>query len=304
MIEVGEQAQKSIVDENSDSLLAPQRYAEFESFFHHFDVSNENALIASVHNRNNKKNSDLWIIKGTGAKVRLSNTSYNHFTPSFSSNAKFIYFTSYRGKLKSSMTSQDSYLWRYPSSGIGGITRIGSGAYLIKFPVESPNGEMIAYSAIELFGNQNYIWYMNKNGSLPTQLKKGTNPKWIDNNTLIFQSMDENSLRETIWTCTLDGSNFTQIISDSKNNCIQPYPSPNGDYVAFVKEDPEADNPEQARDVYVYNLKSGLSQQITTNKSRDDLPTWSSDGSYLFFRSSRGVGWNIWRMSTDFLKNS
>jgi Tol biopolymer transport system component len=58
-------------------------------------------------------------------------------------------------------------------------------------------------------------------------------------------------------------------------------------------------DPPETRDIYVYDRRTGLSQQLTTNSSRDDMPRWSADGSYLMFRSTRGVGWNIWRVDTS-----
>lgn len=58
----------------------------------------------------------------------------------------------------------------------------------------------------------------------------------------------------------------------------------------------------ETRDVYVYDTQTGLSQQLTTNASRDDMPRWSADGSSLMFRSTRGVGWNIWRVDAGTIR--
>ena len=107
----------------------------------------------------------------------------------------------------------------------------------------------------------------------------------------------------SIWTCELDGSNLTQIIADNAMDCIFPAVSPDGKYLAFVKQVPSNEELEesQSRDVHAFRFADGLSQQLTTNASRDDMPKWSKDGKHLYFRSSRGLSWTIWRLDASFL---
>ena len=44
------------------------------------------------------------------------------------------------------------------------------------------------------------------------------------------------------------------------------------------------------------NADGSNPKQLTTNGSRDDHPIVSSDGKTIFFRSNRGLEWNIWVM--------
>jgi len=295
-----EKAEKSIVDKGAESLLTPQRYANVGSFFGYYSVGLNSEILMSIYNQNSNI-SDLWIFKS--GKIRLTKSSYNNNFPSFSSSGNYVYFTSSRGKNIAGKSEQNSYVWRTLSSGAGGITRIGTPAYSYEYPIESPNGEQILYSSKELYGNNNFIWYMKNNGDLPTQLKQGTAPNWIASNKIIFVARDEHTNLYSIWTCNIDGSKLTQIIADNELHSIQPEPSPNGKYIAYVKQKKGEKNGD-SRDIYIYRLADGLSQQITTNESRDDLPKWSKDGQYLFFRSSRGVGWNVWRLPTTFLSDN
>ena len=40
-------------------------------------------------------------------------------------------------------------------------------------------------------------------------------------------------------------------------------------------------------------------QQLTTNGSHDDKPCFDRHGEKIFFRSNRGIYWNIWRFKLD-----
>ena len=185
------------------------------------------------------------------------------------------------------------------SSGGGGITRIGTPVFSYTNVLESPSGLHLLFCAREFYENSNFVWYSEKNGNLPTQLTQGSDAKWMTDDKIVFSNKDENSGLFTIWTLKIDGTELTQIISDAELDCIQPSSSPDGRHIAYVKQKPGTNL--TTRDVFVYAIESGLSQQITTNISRDDMPQWSETGDNLYFRSTRGVSWNIWKVSTKFL---
>lgn len=297
-----ELAERSIMDKGAEALLTPQRYATMgESYFSSYSVSSNNKIVASIYNRNGKDGSDIWIF--SGGKIRLTKTNYFNNDPSFSADTKNVYFVSSRGKSRFQKYDQNSYVWRMPSYTTGGLTRIGSPAYKFLSPKESPDGRKILFCSREFSQNSPFIWYMKDNGALPTQLKQGIHANWLDNDKIIFSTQDENTDLYSIWTCMVDGSNLTQIITDNEMDCLFPSADKSGQYIAYVKQLPNTNKIEewQSRDIYIFHLKDGLSQQITTNISRDDLPEWSNDGKYLYFRSSRGLSWNIWRVPTAFL---
>lgn len=298
-------AARSIADKGAESLGTPQKVVNFGGFFSAYDIGKDDAIVASVFNQEGRGGADLWVY--AGGKRRLTKTNYVNASPSFSSDGKFVYFASRKGKRASGAYDQDAYIWKTPSSGAGGITRIGTPSYSYTHISETSDGAYILFSSREFYANSPFVWYMERNGALPTQLKQGAEPSWVDDETIVFTNKDENTGLETIWTSKRDGSMLTQIIADEKLDCIQPAPSPNGRFIAFVKQKPlsakkskrDTKQTYDSRDIYVYDKQSGLIQQMTTNISRDDLPQWSDDGSYLYFRSSRGLSWNIWRISTS-----
>ncbi|NLS14706.1 hypothetical protein HGP28_17750 [Vibrio sp. SM6] len=297
-----EEAERSVADKGAESLLTAQKYAPVGAPFSYFSVGDEDKIVTSIYNQNGKSGSDIWIF--SRGKSRLTKTNYHNNTPRFSTDGKYVYFASARIS-KSSFGSydQNSYLWRMPATGGGGITRIGTPVFSYLEPVESPDGTKLLYSAREYSENSPFIWYATKTGSLPTQLTQGQGAVWASNDTVVFSTQDENTSLHTIWSSKLDGSELTQIIADTELHCIQPSVSPDGRYIAYVKQK-KAEKGDSyralgaSRDVYIYDRETGLSQQITTNTSRDDLPQWSKDSQAVFFRSTRGVAWNIWKVST------
>jgi len=290
-----EVAARSVTDDQSEAALTPQLAAEVGIYFGGYDVNDTKGILLTIPNTTfeGKQGSDLWIYKN--GKTRLTKTNYYHNTPSYSDDGSFVLFSSKRGKWIVSQFNQDSYIWRMRSNGAGGMTRIGSPSYEYYSPSYSSDQSTILCEMISLRGNDSYIWYMEGNGSLPTQLTLGKSPKWLNEDTITYSTRDEITGRDTIWTCKIDGSMPTQVIADPTFDCIQPAPHPHGKYIAFVKQSAVSNSP-QHRDVYVYDVESGLIQQVTTNESRDDLPNWSDDGSMLYFRSSRGINWNVWRV--------
>ena len=298
-------AARSTVDKGSASLLTPQKYQTAgNSFIGSYDVGSNNEILASLFSTNGNIRSDLWVMEKT--KKRLTKTNYLNLFPSFSSDDKSIYFVSAKGKKINSIYDQKSYIWKINSNGLGGITRIGTPTFQSFLPLESSDGENILYTTSEFFGASQFIWIMNKNGTLPTQLTQGFDASWINDSSVVFSSLDEDTGKACIWTSNTDGSNLTQLICDESMDAIHPQFDNTGRYLAYVKQESNIDKSKekQSRDVYIYDTQTGLSQQVTTNISRDDMPKWSEDGAYLYFRSSRGLSWNIWRIPTDFLNDT
>ena len=298
---LNELAERSTADKGAESLLAAQRVATIDNFFSHYDVGVNDEIVASVFNQENIQGSDIWVY--SSGRTRITNTTYFNNGPSFSSDGRFIYFVSTRGKNISSLYDQNSYIWRMSSRGGGGITRIGSPVYRYESPRVSPDGRYMLYSAQEFSGNSRFIWYSDINGALPTQLTKGVHAAWMNSSIITFAVEDESTGLYTIWTHNIDGGELTQIITDPKLDCFSPAPQPGGgSYIAYVKQEPEeGPGRSRTRDIYVYNNETGLSQQLTTNLSRDDMPRWSNDGKSLYFRSSRGIQWSIWRIPAQYI---
>jgi Tol biopolymer transport system component len=302
-----ERAEVSVADIGTESLMTVQRYITVGQPFENFAIADDGRITVSQFNREGQDGLDIWIY-GPG-KMRVTKTSHYNASPSFSRDGSKIYFSSRRGRVQWGDFDQPDYIWRVAALGGGGVTRIGYPAHSYEGTVEeSPDGKHILYASRELGGSDSSIWMANAQGNLPTQLAAGHSPGWLDDETIVFVAPDPNTGLDAIWSRSTSGTELTQLAADAEANCLQPAASPDGRYIAYVKESADAPgrrgrnasrDPEESRDIYVYDTHTGLSQQLTTNASRDDLPRWSSDGSSLLFRSTRGLAWNIWRVSTQ-----
>lgn len=300
--EYEEVAERSTADRGGEAALLPQRVTNLEYEVESFSVGNNDRLVSSLFQFNksiNQWSSDVWLIDHGNS--RLTKSDYFNHDPSVSADGKDIYFTTTRSQ-KFSESRPNSYIWRVQATGASGITRIGSAVFSYRQPIESADGQRLLFAAKEASDLPYYVWVSGRVGDLPTQLVKGRDAAWYGNNKIIFSSIDENTGRYSIWTINADGTSLTQIISDKDYHCIQPDVDEKRGLVAYVKqqykEGASAEENLSSRDIYIYNANTGLSQQITTNISRDDYPKWSKVDDSLYFRSTRGLNWNIWKVST------
>ena len=75
--------------------------------------------------------------------------------------------------------------------------------------------------------------------------------------------------------------------------------SPDGRWVAFTATAADLDENAMNSDVWVVELQTGRSYQLTRGAKRDNDPRWSPDGRRLAFLSDRGGKVNIWLISPD-----
>jgi len=296
-----ELAEVDTFDTGSSSNIPPTQHvtiANDSTCFHHYGLHGKDKVVYSVENGSNNSGFDLWVSNGRTGKIRLTNTNLVHKYPSFSRDGKYVYFISRRGQ---SFNNNSSYMWRMAANGAGGLTRIGNGVYSHTQAIqESPRGQYILYATKERYGGSSTIWYARKNGTTPTQLTVGTSAVWLDENTIMYEASDRSSGLSSIWKMKLNGSEKTLIISERKSDVIQVIPSPDRKKLAYVTQaryKKTGVKNTSSRDVWIKDLTTGSPTKITTNLSQDFLPQWSSDSKALFFASSRGVNWNIWKMN-------
>ncbi len=283
-----EPAELGVVDAGLKNLPTPEKYATLGSSLNYYDVGGNGQVVASMLNENGDEGLDLWKI--ASANARLTSTTNFHFTPSVSKDGESVYFSSVRGR----KGSRTNYIWRMPAQGTGNMTRIGAPGFLVRWPSESPNGEYLLYSVKEDIEEPFEIWFTTTTGAVATQMGFGEYPTWLGDEQILYQNQDESTTNYNVWRINADGTERTELISNAGLNSIHAEADPSGRFIAYVKEDPKI-GPE-SRDIFVYRVSDGKSQQVTSNISRDDLPRWSEDGTYLFFRSTRGVEWGIWRL--------
>ncbi len=93
-----------------------------------------------------------------------------------------------------------------------------------------------------------------------------------------------------IWLVDADGGRPTQL-SGLRNLAHHPRWSPDGRRIVFSARPSTAD----LLNLYVVNVSTGATNRITWGSSRDQFPTWSADGTSVYFASDRSGMWQVWK---------
>ncbi len=97
-----------------------------------------------------------------------------------------------------------------------------------------------------------------------------------------------------VWIAERDGSGIRQITSMNAPQLVVCGWSPDGTRILF---DAAIDG---NSDVYVVGADGGQLRRVTSEASIEGVPSWSHDGRWIYFSSTRaGVTPDAWRMSAD-----
>jgi len=69
--------------------------------------------------------------------------------------------------------------------------------------------------------------------------------------------------------------------------------------ISKISETPDLSSPGGNADIYVINAEGGLARRLTTEPSADEVPSWSHDGRWIYFRSNRSGEYQIWKAPAD-----
>lgn len=218
----------------------------------------------------------------------LTSESIFFITPSASADGSTVYFACTRnGRLA-------LYSMKLSNKSIRRIDTAGNTADAT--PVMNPKTDQLLYSGVVPEGSTPaYVW--SKTGDdTPKNLIEGFNPQWSPDGTKILfikGSVADNEAR--IWVCDADGGNAKQLTKGEDFNDIDASWSNDGKKIIFSSSRSEI-NDIHNYDIYIMNADGSDITQLTSNASRDDSPVLAADGKTVFFRSNRGLIWDIWSM--------
>lgn len=92
-----------------------------------------------------------------------------------------------------------------------------------------------------------------------------------------------------IWTAEKDGSNLQKLSDIGSSLTGMPKWSPAGDVIAF---DSRING---TSDIFIIDDSGTGTYQLTKGSSNDMSPTWSADGSAIYFASDRSGSWELWK---------
>ena len=234
--------------------------------------------------------SNIWALNpavgGGMRRVTQGNCFDRH--PHISATGEYLYFSSNRtGRYN---------IWRLSLKTLGGLGLVTSDATSDNYPVLSPNGNDLLYTAYMSGSSIPQLWTIPIGRGLPTQLREGKNGQWsADSKKILFTTQDRSTGAEKIWIMAADGSSPTQITYSSDYNDIHPRFSPDGSKIVFASDRGKSSG-KSNYDIWIMNVDGSNPKQLTTNGSRDDFPVFSANGQSVYFRSNRGIKWDIWMM--------
>jgi TolB protein len=144
----------------------------------------------------------------------------------------------------------------------------------------SPDGRLIVIS-LERGGNSD-VFLLDAEGRVVRQLTNGpeidVSPSWSPDGTQIaFVSARTGTPQ--IYVMGADGSGQRRVTFQGGYN-TSPCWSPKGDLIAYVSRD-------QGFNVFTLNLKTNQARGLTSGQGNNEDPSFSPDGRYLVFSSTR-----------------
>ncbi len=185
-------------------------------------------------------------------------------------------------------------LWRVSVKG-GEPRPITSNAWSLGIPAIARRGNLLAYVVNEL--NEN-LWRIDLSRSSsklapPVQLESSVRLQWDpsfspDGRRLAFGSDRSGSAQ--IWVSDANGGGAVQLTHGQDFYPGGTHWSPDGAGIAFNAA------PNQNLDIFVVRPDGGEPRRITTHPAEDSMPSWSRDGRWIYFTSTRSGQNQIWKV--------
>ena len=120
--------------------------------------------------------------------------------------------------------------------------------------------------------------------------------EWSSNGRMVFRS-DRSGVTE-LWIAKADGSSTWQATRFRGPFVGDPHWSPDGRSIAFTSR------VNGSPDIFVMRCEEkatscGPARQLTRSPAPDANPTWSRDGQFIYFSSSRSGQFEVWRLPAD-----
>lgn len=224
----------------------------------------------------------------SSARTTIGDNRSLNVTPTYTRDGQYLLFSSNR-------SGNGQSLWRIRSDGAGGVTRITSGSSMDLAPSMVDDDETVVFQSHGAQRPGSYIWSVNLNGGLLTELSEGETPSVSpDGRQILFVKTSPDG-RKQVWSMRIDGSSPTQVSSGGAND-ITPSWHPSGRFIVFASDEMgKGEENQKNYNVWIMRADGTDRQQITSNQSYDDSPVFLKNGRTLIFRSNRGGVWNLYK---------
>ena len=230
---------------------------------------------------------EIWLtpVTGGGATRLLSEPGRIVSSPQWSYDGRSVIYSSNR--------SGHPSLWRVSLDAPDSIVQIKEAGSPAWDPVVSHRGYRMAYQ--RLIRNLS-IWQLDlssSRGERPSILLAATSdtdqgpaPQFSPDGKKLAYMSDRSGTME-IWVSNRDGSDAFQLTAVGVAGT--PRWSPDSQSIAF---DANASNGPK---VLTINLRGGAPQLLTPDQFESEVPSWSRDGKWIYFASSRSGDLQVWK---------
>lgn len=189
-----------------------------------------------------------------------------------------------------------TYLWRVSVAGREEakperLEVAGAGAL---YPAIDRGSNRLAFSRSVA---QADLWRLELKGKpapFLTSTLRDSNPQFsADGRRIAFES-GRSGDEQAIWVANADGTGLAQITKSLCPRSGTPRWSPDGQWLAF-----DAQGKDGLWDIWVVQPSGGPPRQLTNGAGNNAVPSWSRNGKWVYFVSSRSGRGEIWRLPAD-----
>lgn len=165
-------------------------------------------------------------------------------------------------------------------------------------PQVSSDGKLMLFTRFDRTGPS--VWSLNLEDNSLTSCARGFNPIFIGNSKEEFLCVRNSTAGVSeIWRVNYVKGQETVLLSDKNRGFTNPVISPDGQWILVEGNSKSLRDKEQNLDIFAVKIDGSNFTQITYHSADDCCPTWSADGKYIYFLSTRGSkdgSYNVWRM--------
>jgi Tol biopolymer transport system component len=190
-------------------------------------------------------------------------------------------------------------LWRIPVQSPGDMRRLSPASDEWRQPAVSMQHDRLAFTRTTWDEN---LWRLALEGpgrpaGAPVSLMGSTrlemNAQFSpDGSRMIFESLRSGT--QELWVADRDQRNAQQLTAFNGRRGGTPAWSPNGQSIAF-----DLRNDDGRADIYVIQARGGEPIRVTTHAADDYVPSWSRDGRWIYFGSTRSGRDEVWKVAPE-----